>query len=424
MSNRSNVTIARTRLSPEGFMGSKKPRKKGAKIIPVASRLANLKRRVRRNLLSLGFQRSNEDGHLVISGTGKDVIRALHLAQRNARLRANREFLAEQLPHLNSYFASGGDIDACRVSPKLELISSGTWQSDLFRLASLTWAVPVSNGFGRRLRYLVWDQHNKKLIGLIAIGDPVFNLSVRDNHIGWDVKARTERLVNILDAYVLGALPPYNMLLGGKLVASLIRTRDIYDDFTKAYGKTTGIISGKEKNARLLAVTTSSSLGRSSVYNRLKLNKTDYLTPIGYTGGWGHFHIPDDLFAELRKFLRELEHPYADLHRFGQGPNWRLRTTRAALSALGFREDMLRHGIQREVFICEMASNARKLLRTGKGRPILTGLLSAEEVGQLAVQRWLVPRAERMPEYQQWQAASIASLLVEKRALEKVAEMH
>jgi hypothetical protein len=38
--------------------------------------------------------------------------------------------------------------------------------------------VPVSNGFGRRLRYLVWDEHNDKLIGLIAIGDPVFNLSV------------------------------------------------------------------------------------------------------------------------------------------------------------------------------------------------------------------------------------------------------
>jgi hypothetical protein len=68
------------------------------------------------------------------------------------------------------------------------------------RLASLTWAVPVSNGFGRRLRYLVWDRNNNKLIGLIAIGDPVFNLSVRDKLIGWTVKDRGERLVNILDA--------------------------------------------------------------------------------------------------------------------------------------------------------------------------------------------------------------------------------
>jgi len=170
------------------------------------------------------------------------------------------------LSTLIKHFASGSDIDPARITPVLERIKSDTWQSDLFRLASLTWAVPVSNGYGRRLRYLVWDEHNKTLIGLIAIGDPVFNLSVRDKLIGWDVHDRSDRLANMMDAYVLGAVPPYNMLLGGKLVASLVRSRDLYDDFTETYGDTAGIISGKEKKARLLAVTTSSSLGRSSVY--------------------------------------------------------------------------------------------------------------------------------------------------------------
>lgn len=62
-----------------------------------------------------------------------------------------------------------------------------------------------------------------------------------------------------MDAYVLGTVPPYNALLGGKLVACLIRSRDIYDDFSRTYGKTRGIISKQKKNARLLAVTTSSS---------------------------------------------------------------------------------------------------------------------------------------------------------------------
>jgi hypothetical protein len=402
---------------------SKKKQKKKKNIVAVAPRHANLKRRFRRHLTSLGFKRSEKDGHLVVSGEGKDVIRALHLAQREDRLRANKAFITAQWPKLKRHFASGTDIDATHITPQLELISSGTWQSDLFRLAALTWAVPVSNGFGRRLRYLVWDAHNKKLIGLIAIGDPVFNLTVRDKHIGWDLGGRTERLVNILDAYVLGAVPPYNMLLGGKLVASLIRTRDIYDDFTKAYGGTTGIISKKQKNARLLAITTSSSLGRSSVYNRLKLNKTQYLAPIGYTRGWGHFHIPDDLFAELRKYLRSIDHDYADKHRFGEGPNWRLRTTRAALSSLGFKADMLRHGVQREVFICELAKNARRILRTGKGRPNLKELLTAAEVGRLAVNRWMVSRAERRPDHKMWQAEQIAGLLGETHASARAAQL-
>ena len=40
----------------------------------------------------------------------------------------------------------------------------------------------------------------------------------------------------------------------------------------------------------------------------------------------------------------------------GPGRNWRLRTTRAALAELGFRNNLLRHGIQREVFIAFLAS--------------------------------------------------------------------
>jgi hypothetical protein len=138
-----------------------------------------------------------------------------------------------------------------------------------------------------------------------------------------------------------------------------------------------------------------------------------YFTPIGYTGGWGHFHIADELFGDLREFLRQIGHPYPDLHRFGQGPNWRLRTTRAALSALGFKSDMLRHGVQREVFLCTLASNAVRMLRTGKGRPQLTTLLTVREIGQLAVQRWILPRSDRMPEYRMWSQSDLASLLSE-----------
>ena len=227
--------------------------KKKSNAVIILSTQATLKRRVRRHLKSQGFQRA-EDGNLSFPGSGKDSIRAVHALQRNDRLETNRVFISEHFPKLLKYFASGGDVDPSRMSPILQRVSSGTWEGDLFRLAALTWSVPVSNGFGRRLRYLVWDKHNGKLMGIIAIGDPVFNLSVRDLLIDWDTEARGERLVNVMDAYVLGALPPYNVLLGGKMVACLIRSRDIYDDFAKAYGKTTGIISKQEKKARLLGV--------------------------------------------------------------------------------------------------------------------------------------------------------------------------
>lgn len=392
---------------------NKKKKTTGGKksTVRIASlREANLKRRLRRHLKSIGFEKS-PDGALAYAGTGKDVIRSLHQAQRAELLRVDKKFISERLPHLLQHFASGADINPKDIRPRLERIKSETWQSDLFRLAALTWAVPVSHGFGRRIRYLVWDDSNDKLIGLIAIGDPVFNLSVRDKLINWTLKQRTNRLVNVMDAYVLGAVPPYNMLLGGKLVASLVRTRELYEDFGQSYGASEGIISGKRKKARLLVVTTSSSLGRSSVYNRLKLGDITYFKPIGFTGGWGHFHIPNDLFQDLRSYLRQNDHKYADEHQFGKGPNWRLRTTRTALSALGFKEDMLKHGVKREVFICCMASNATKILKKGKGRANLKTLLRADEVGQLAVKRWMIPRAERRPEYKLWTTDSLTALL-------------
>ena len=379
-------------------------------VINVSPRKANLKRKIRRHLHKIGFHRTTE-GALTIEGSGKEVIRALHKQQRHDLLQKNRDFIADRSPELLKYFAIGPEVEPHKVMPALERIYSGTWQSELFRLASLTWSIPVSKGFGRRLRYLAWDRNNEKLLGLIAIGDPVFNLAARDNLIQWNAQERGSRLVNVMDAYVLGSLPPYNMLLGGKLVACLVRTREIYEDFVRVYGGTTGIISQQRKNARLLAITTSSALGRSSVYNRLKLNGIQYFRSIGYTAGWGHFHIPDRLFIELRNYLRNIDHPYPDLYRFGSGPNWRLRTMKAALMELGFKEDLLRHGIQREVFLCLLASNAKKLLRTGQGRPDLSSLLNVNEVSQLALDRWIIPRSERRTEYQNWTREDLLELL-------------
>src|ERR1700730_5758228 len=337
---------------------------KASSIVPALTVEARLKRRLREYLSNLGFSRNNE-GLLAPPGDDKAAIRALHEGERRDRLQTHKAFLKANLSELSTHFANGSDIDPQSISLRLQKIEAGTFESALFRLATLTWSVPVSNGFGRRLRYLVWDEHNNKLAGLFAIGDPVFNLSVRDKLVGWNSRDRCRRLVNILDAYVLGAVPPYNMLIGGQVIACLVRTREVFDDFSAKYGDMPGIISGKKKKASLLAVTTTSSLGRSSIYNRLKLEEIEYFRAIGYTEGWGHFHISDRLFGDLRDYLRVLEHPYADLNRFGQGPNWRLRTIRAALKSLGFDESKFRHGIRRQVFISEFASNALDILRTG-----------------------------------------------------------
>lgn len=386
-------------------------RKEKGEVISLLTREALLKRKVRRHLKCVGFKH-DDDGLLYLPAESKEAIRAAHQMQRTERSSKQADFLQLQFPRLSEHFATGDEVDAEKVKPRLERVRSGTWQADLFKLASLTWSVPVSPGFGRRLRYLVWDSSNQRLMGILAIGDPVFNLRSRDDYIGWTGEQRRSQLVHIMDAYVLGAVPPYNRLLGGKIVASLLRTQEIFDDFMATYGARKGIISGKVKQARLAAITTTSSMGRSSVYNRVKLGEKFYLRSIGYSSGYGHFHIPDKLFQDLRSYLREKKHNYADDHAFGEGPNWRMRVTRTAFELIGMRPSLMMHGVKREVFICEMASNTIEFLKGEDKQLDVSGLKSVDEVAALACDRWLIPRARRQTDYQKWTRDDLIALVL------------
>ncbi len=389
-------------------MTRRKKTQKADKPIDLLS--ASLKRNIRRHLKALGFSKG-PDGELIPPAVTKEAIRALHVTQRDELLQEQRQFISEAWPRLKQFFARGEDLDPTKIAPRLEIVDAGTMESDLFRLASLVWSVPVSAGYGRRIRFLVWDKSNGKLMGLIALGDPVFNLRVRDKWIGWSARQRKRRLVNVLDAYVLGALPPYNALLCGKLIASLICTTDVRNVFTKKYGSQKGSISKKRKKPRLCLVTTSSALGRSSVYNRLALNGEKLLEPIGYTEGWGHFHISNSLFIQMRRFLHRKKDRYAKNYKYGDGPNWRMRALRRTLDLLGMNPDLLRHGVKREVFVAKIALNAKNTLLGKSERVRYRKLRSVSDIGAQAVQRWVLPRATTRQEYRLWTLEQTAALL-------------
>lgn len=373
------------------------------KVIALPGDDARLRRKVRAHFKRLGFLKA-ADGTLLPPNLDKQSYREMHAHQRDSRLDANRAWIAARTGQLMQHFASGADLDVSRICPRIEVVRSDTWQSNLFRFASYYWRIPISEGYGRRLRFLVWDDHHQKLIGIFALGDAVFNLRARDEYIGWDHHRRVDALVHLMDAYALGAVPPYNMLLGGKLVASLIRSQEVVETFQAKYHQSVGVISGQSKHARLVAVTTTSALGRSSLYNRLRIGGQSIFDSIGSTSGWGHFHISDELFDDLRGYLSSVGDPYANSHSYGQGPNYRLRLIRKALGLLGLDPDMVRHGLTREVFFCSLASNALQFLRGEHKRVRYGQLPTVQEMGQAAMARWVVPRAERMPDFRLWRS--------------------
>lgn len=64
-------------------------------------------------------------------------------------------------------FADGDQVVPVHISTGLIEVTTGR-QHNLFRVARLLWSLPFSKGVGRRLRFLIFDRANGKLIGLLA----------------------------------------------------------------------------------------------------------------------------------------------------------------------------------------------------------------------------------------------------------------
>ena len=299
---------------------------------------------------------------------------------------------------LLNYLASGREVEPAQVRPKLVQVEPDSEHSRLFRYACLHWSIPISDGYGRRLRFLIFDENNGKLIGLFALGDPVYSIKDRDAWIGWGADAKADRLYHVMDAYVLGAVPPYSRLLAGKLVALAISSNEVRHAFALRYGKRRSIISGKKHKPHLALITTTSALGRSSLYNRVKFRKRLVMESVGFTSGWGEFHFSDGVYDDLSDFAAKHCVPTAKVKTWGTGFRNRRELVRKALSKLGFSEEMLNHGIKRELFVAPLAVNARSFLNGKTDTPLYFNR-SFDKIARFWRERWLLPRAERDSSY-------------------------
>lgn len=176
---------------------------------------------------------------------------------RPALQRFEDDFVAGLVP--------GDEIDPAAIRPVLRLVGKkGSPDARLWRWAALHWSVPTSLGYGRRLHYLVVDEgHGGALMGVLGLQDPVFALRSRDAWIGWSAERRALSLTDVMDAFVLGAVPPYRELLGAKLVGLLAMPSEVRADFGSRYAHRRTQIANRDPNAKLLAITTASALGRS-----------------------------------------------------------------------------------------------------------------------------------------------------------------
>jgi hypothetical protein len=331
-------------------------------------------------------------------GLTKDDYRRMNQLAVSKKLAVSTPGLRRHEHKLINYIANGWEVCPEIIRPKLVLVQPDSEEELLFRYASLHWSIPVSSGYGRRLRFLVFDESNGKLIGLFGLGDPVFSLRDRDEWIGWDAEAKKFRMYHLMDAFVLGAVPPYSALLCGKLVALVALSNEVQEAFRSRYADQVSLIRKEKRKPVLALVTTTSALGRSSIYNRIRINGFDYWTSVGFTRGSGDFHFSNGVYAKMRAYVEAKCTPTAKHSDWGTGFRNRREVIRKCISSLGLSSTLIYHGIRREIFAAPLGSRAREFLCGKSDDPELYDW-SVDHLFNLFRDRWLLPRASRNRDY-------------------------
>jgi hypothetical protein len=335
----------------------------------------------------------------------KENLRELHKSAVQHKLEmAKKSYFGLEQKFL-SRIACGTEVAPEYISPKIYLVSPGSDDELIFRYASLHWSIPVSSGYGRRLRFLVTDRYNDKLIGIFGLCDPVFSIEGRDSWIGWTCEDRKERLSKVMEAYVMGAVPPYSFLLCGKLIAMLATSNEVREAFRRKYEGKYSLIGRRPYQGDLAMLTTNSALGKSSIYNRLSFQKRPLYFHAGFTKGSGEFHFSNGIYKAIFEYASINCKPTAKNGSWGRGFRSRRETIKKCLSAIGLSTEWLYHGIRREIFIVPLAQNTRAFL-CGNDTDLRCFDQPADELMTWFRERWLLPRAARDNRYTTFMSSS------------------
>ena len=179
---------------------------------------------------------------------------------------------------------------------------------------------------------------------------------------------------NMMDIIVCGSIPPYNELLGGKLISMLSCSPVVIRDYTSRYSNQVSEIAsrmkGKEviRDSRLVYLGTTSlyAIG-SSQYNRIKvpLNNggTIEFRKMGITEGYGTVFFSKETTNLFSKILELQDGGRRINHVFGEGTSPRFRMISRGLNAIGIRADaFLKHYSPRIVYSINLAKNTNEFL--------------------------------------------------------------
>jgi hypothetical protein len=386
-----------------------------------------LKSHIVNDLFKLKWDLKQEGNAFVISPPieyNKDIVRQSMDYKRQEILKKNKKWIDNHIDSLRQNLVAGKDAFKSEIVPSIEVCQTSR-QHELFRICRYYWSSPYSDYVGRRIKLIIRDEslENRPIIGIAALGSPIIHIPDRDQWIGWNTKTRTNNLIYCMDAYVVGAMPPYNMLLGGKLISYVLASNEVRNIYKQKYDGISTTINNRI-STNLVCLFTTSLYIHSSQYNRIRYNNKILYDEIGKTKGFGSLHLTNETFSVMMDLLAK--NNIFISNRFGDGPNWRMRVIREACDHIGINSDiLLKHSFKRSIYAIPLAKNFKKILLGEEQEPEYYNY-PLEELADYWRERWLnnrkayLLRSKRVDEINQFDPQKFSILNENKKSLLEV----
>ena len=179
---------------------------------------------------------------------------------------------------------------------------------------------------------------------------------------------------NMMDIIVCGAIPPYNELLGGKLVSILSCSPVVIKDYTEKYANQISVIASRMKGQKVIRDSNLVFLGTTSLYamgssqyNRIKAplstgSQVEF-REMGITEGFGTVYFSNVTTNLFSRILVIQDGGKKINHVFGEGTSPRFRMIGRGLKSIGIRaESFLKHYSPRIVYSISLAKNTNRFL--------------------------------------------------------------
>jgi len=338
--------------------------------------------------------------HLRPKNDEKDTIKRIHEQKRKEQLKFHKNFLITNFELIKKYSISGKEIDPENIEIKLIEVSANSVYSKIFFWWNLIWwSIPYDKPIGRQMRFILWDKYHDAPFGLFCLQSPPLRSAMRDRFLGLNNRNVDYWVNQSLYGQRIGALPPYNDLLGAKMVVLSMTSNEVRELYANKYQNTKTILKKRKIPNRLLFITTTSAYGKSSVYERIKYKGEVVSQFIGFTSGAGTFHLPEDVYREC---LQYLEQKGVDIKRgYGTGPSRKMKLIAKALRLLKI-PTFSYHNIKRGYYLFSNVKNLREVIRNNENplwydRPI-------DDLARYWIKRWCIPRSKRIGRWRDFNA--------------------